>query len=184
MSLSPLVEGLKRVENKFDQVLSGSDRLAAEQTIQRLKVEIPELERQVAVKEAQINAIIPRESLHRVANGMTQTGSVILALLLMVYIFSWAGLFSDSPRIEHYLQLITTNWLPILLIGLVCLFLGSILTRASRAKRSVRLNPMHPNAYEQRMKAGNDEVARLKAELETRKQQLEQLHQYTAQRNN
>ncbi len=51
VSLAPVVEGLRRVENKFDHILSGSDRLAAEQTIQRLKNEIPQLEKQIAQKQ-------------------------------------------------------------------------------------------------------------------------------------
>ena len=184
VSLAPVVEGLKRVETKFDRVLTGSDRLAAEQTIQRLKAEIPELEKQVATREAQLQAIIPRQSLHRAAMGLTNIGSVAIALLFVVFIFSKVGLFEDFPEVERFLHLneLLQNWTIILLAGVGCILVGSILLRAARMKRTVRVNPKHMNAYEKRLQQENDELARLKAELEERKGQLEQLHRYTAER--
>lgn len=184
VSLAPVVEGLKRVETKFDQVLTGSDRLAAEQTIQRLKVEIPELERQVAAKESQIQAIIPRGLLHRLAYGMIQLGSFGFALLIVTFILDKAGFFVGFPKIESFLQAdgFMEKWTIAVVAALACILIGSLLDRASRVRKAVRSNSKHMSAYEKRIEQESAELARLKEELQQWKQQLEQLHRYTAER--
>jgi hypothetical protein len=184
VSLAPVVEGLKRVEAKFDQVLTGSDRLAAEQTIQRLKGEIPELEKQVKAKETLLNAILPRPGLHRAAIGLTNLGTLAIALVILVFIFFKTGIFEGVPAIERFLKANYTphNWIISIAAGLACILIGSILVRASRARRVVRVNPKHMNAFEKQLQQGTEELTRLKADLEARKQQLEQLHRYTAER--
>jgi ribosomal protein S27AE len=85
VSLQPVMEGLKRVENKFDHVLSGSDRMAAEQTIQRLNREIDELQKQISAKE---------EAITKAKSGNRSTwGSIIFLIVLgsIAVVF-----FSDS----------------------------------------------------------------------------------------
>jgi DNA-directed RNA polymerase subunit RPC12/RpoP len=184
ISLAPVLDGLKRVEGKFDQVLSGSDRLAAEQTIQRLKSEIADLEKKVTEKEASINTIVPRVSMHRLANSLIQIASIILAFFFFIFLAVKLSLFVDFPKIENFLQpdTLLKKWVIWVPIGVVIMLLASILQRASLAKRTVRVNPVHPNAYEKQVQEVSNEIEALKADLEERKNQLEQLHRYTTER--
>lgn len=184
VTLAPVMEGLKRVESKFDQVLSGSDHMAAEQTIQRLKAEMTDLEKQIAEKEAKIKTIIPRESLFRLAGGLVPIGSIILAFFFFILLAVKLAMFADFPKIENFLKpdVILGKWVIWVPVGAAILILASLLKRLSMAKRSVRVNLTNPNLYEKDVQEMTGELNALKTSLEERKQQLEKLHRYTVAR--
>lgn len=184
VSLAPVVEELKRVGTKFDQVLTGSDRLAAEQTIQRLKTEIPALEKQVAAKEAQMQAIVPRPFFYRLSMTLSQLGGFVFTIAILFYLFFKLDFFADLPAVDRFLKANVTveKLILVLATAFACILIGTLLTRLARAPRVVRANPVRPNAYEKRMQQENAELEKLKADLQKRKQQLEQLNQYTAER--
>lgn len=185
VSLTPVVEGLKRVETKFDQVLSGSDRMAAEQTIQRLKAEIPEMEKSIAAKEASLQAIIPRESMHRIGRSLISLGSPGIGLAIAVPLLT---LILKEELANTPLQAVIGRrgfLYGCLLFVTVCILLvivGSFLQRASLAPRAVRVDPKNPNPYELKVARARAEVDAIKAELQKKREQLEQLNHYTAER--
>jgi predicted RNA-binding Zn-ribbon protein involved in translation (DUF1610 family) len=185
VSLAPVVEELKRVGTKFDQVLTGSDRLAAEQTIQRLKVEIPDLEGKVAQKEAYIQAIIPRESLHRLGRALINFASTCFGLGLTISILlvifkeelqgSWVERFTKSQNLLYY-------GIVFIIICVLVSLLGSMFVRTSLIKRSKPAPGKRLSTYDVKVEQAQAELAQLQADLQKRKQQLEQLNQYTAER--
>ncbi len=158
VSLAPVVEGLKRVETKFDQVLSGSDRLAAEQTIQRLKTEIPELEKRVAEKELALKRLTPHPTMRGISISLMIFGATLLLMFLI------------NPGNEDYFSPIV--WWAICggFFGIMSIIAGlTMLVSATGGKK---------DAIE-KVKA---ELTQLQADLQNRRQQLEQLHHYTAER--
>jgi predicted RNA-binding Zn-ribbon protein involved in translation (DUF1610 family) len=156
VSLAPVVEGLKRVEGKFDQVLTGSDRLAAEQTIQRLKAEITDLTQTIAGKEVALKTLGPH------------TGGLVASI-----IFSVIGSFITLCMI---LQLLIYNrewW--VWVVGWISFSfaVGGIIGLPTSV-----FTPRKKAAYEY----AKAELAQLQANLQSRRQQLAQLHRYTAER--
>jgi ribosomal protein S27E len=160
-SLSPVVESLKRVETKFDQVLTGSDRIAAEQTIQRLKREIPELEKQVAAKELEYKEA-SRNSLRNIGNITGLIG--IFLFLLMSYLAANDMIYDRGDFFKA-----------LIIFSIICLIMGLICITISASQQ---YKAKHATKSEQ-VKA---ELTRLQENLQNYKQQLEQLHRYTAER--
>lgn len=147
VSLAPVVEGLRRVENKFDHILSGSDRLAAEQTLQRLNSEIPELEKKIAEKELILKTYSP---------GIQSCG-IALSMLAML-----------SCTLLAFL--IGFDYFYLYLVPLVMLILGLVILQSA--------GTTDKKTYE----VAKIELPKLKTELQNRKQQASQLHNYTVER--
>jgi predicted RNA-binding Zn-ribbon protein involved in translation (DUF1610 family) len=157
VSLAPVVEGLKRVETKFDQVLSGSDRLAAEQTIQRLKEEIQALAAQVSAKE------------QFVQGNSTKTGSIVGSIICMV--LSLPGCLASTLVFggsDEYMRWM--GWCVVFFAFLM--FLGGLIWLIEQTSSKTT----------QQVQKAKAELAQLRADLQNRRQQLEQLHRYTAER--
>jgi len=126
VSLVPVVEGLKRVETKFDSVLSGSDRMASEQTIQRLKAEIPELEEEIAAKEQIIKENSPSRS--GVFWGII---TIIIGIIGAVAVSRIASIHPDDSWIP-FLALVCVAQIPLIIMGI-----GGI--RSSKDSKSKRV---------------------------------------------
>ncbi len=166
VSLAPVVEGLKQVAARFDQALTGSDRAAAEQTIQRLKGEIKDLEAQIEGKKVEV---------HQAAG---QAGKVLLSILLYIIVIAF-GLVAAFIFLGLIISLLSgerENFLyGIAGLGLVAITIFILgISGLKKIKRSPR--------RKERVEAKQAELAKLEASLQDRKDQLEQLHRYTVQR--
>ena len=155
VSLAPVMEGLKRVEGKFDQVLTGSDRLAAEQTIQRLKEEIQALTIQVAEK-TQYVASNSKGSL---------VGWIILLVGSLPVCIASSHVFNADDRYIHWM-----GWC--FVVGAVLMLMSGLIGVLVQTSKEQR----------QQVQQAKADLARMQADLQNRRQQLEQLHRYTAER--
>jgi predicted RNA-binding Zn-ribbon protein involved in translation (DUF1610 family) len=172
VSLAPVVDGLKQVVSKFDQALAGSDRMAAEQTIARLKKEIPELERQVNIAQERYRSASRVSS----SGGLSKT---ILWLGIAALVISFGGMciaaaaFSESN--SDLYQNISDRLLYFFIAGVPLIVIGGIasLTARSRKRRQARAGVVE--------QAGA-ELSACQAELDERRRQLAQLQRYTAER--
>jgi DNA-directed RNA polymerase subunit RPC12/RpoP len=171
ISLAPVVDGLKRVESKFDQVLMGSDRMAAEQTIRRLKEEIQELEQEITRQENHIRSM-PHPSTNTSGEWLKWVG-VTGALLIFISLFLMLAL-SKGATIIHLLSI---NTLSIIYFSafLICLIFINIGRRSAGSKK-------RKIEYEQRLEQARSALAKSQTELLERKQQLAQLQKYTVGR--
>lgn len=142
VSLAPVVEGLKRVENKFDQILSGSDRMAAEQTIQRLKSEISQLEKQIAQKQKYLNK---------------RMNIVVYLFFIIVGVILFLGWLRAPDTLSG------------LLFSMVFGIVGGI-------GAIVSLGNIH------KFKKAQEELLKFEKNLQSRKQELDNLHRYTVER--
>lgn len=173
VSLTPVVEGIKRVEQKFDHVLSGSDRLAAEQTIQRLKNEIIDLEKVVEQKQAAFNVletqleIIPGKKLVRTGIWLMIPQTIIFFLL--------AGLFFGGLYIDVLGYISIAIMVISFISGLICIIVGSARNhKAKNQKRMIEKEALLAKAHE--------EMDQAKAHLKDHQKRLEDLHRYTTER--
>lgn len=175
VSLAPVVEGLKRVESKFDQVLNGSDRIAAEQTIQRLKGEIGSLEQKIGEKQDYLKSNTPRRGLYTLG-VLTLAFSVIAfplgshVLYYEMYDFVNELLF-NTPFFCEESQFV--GWCCValcVLIGVILISNSKVGSRASQKKAAERMANVRA------------ELAQLEGELQERRQRLAQLNRYTTER--
>ncbi|GAP12709.1 protein containg zinc-ribbon domain [Longilinea arvoryzae] len=175
VSLAPVVEGLKRVETKFDQVLTGSDRMAAEQTIQRLKNETRSLEQQIQEKQGYLKSITPQKSLYTL--GVLFMAFAVLAyplgshvLYYKIYNFINHLLF-NTPFFAEESQFV--GWSCVIF----CVLIAVILISSSKVKPLA--GKKKAADLEEKTRA---ELEQLKTELQERRQQLAQLNRYTTER--
>ena len=169
VSLAPVMEGLNRVEGKFDQVLTGSDRMAAEHTINRLKAEIPELENRIAQKEVQVKNFGSRNiksgliiSIILVVVGCIMTLCITVQLGMMFnsyYAMDWGD-------VEWWVWVVGLFGVSFALAGLIGLF-----QYAMSRKR-----------WKETYEKARAELAQLKQDLKDRRRHLEELHHYTVER--
>ncbi len=180
VSLAPVVEGLKRVETKFDQVLIGSDRAAAEQTILRLKGEISQAEKEIATWNDNIRM---------------QSYSFALPLFFIIFgvgmiLFSrrpylgnfsaflgsfnfWTQLFWEDPSSAAFVAFPSGSfWLFVLGFGgIFAIFIGIKTLMDKTSKKG-----------KQRLQYAKSSLAQWQAYLQQHEQQLADLHRYTAER--
>lgn len=182
VSLAPVVEGLKRVETKFDQVLIGSDRAAAEQTILRLKGEISQAEKEIAAW----NDIIRAQS-YSFAMPITfiifGIGVILFSRRPFLGSFSaflgsfnfWTQLFVDPSSASWEGSAVFPSggiWLPMLgIVGIFAIF-GGIKTLMDKTSKKGK----------QRLQYAKSNLAQWQAYLQQHEQQLADLHRYTAER--
>lgn len=155
VSLAPVLEGLKRVEGKFDQVQVSSDRLAAEQTLQRLRAEVVKIEKQAAEKDL----------------FLRMNGTAVNALIGPIVLMTIGVL---TPVVGLIISFITDE--PVLI--LVTLFIGGFLLFGGVIGLIIELNSKKRRQVTQ----AKDALARLQAELQNHHQQIERLHRFTADR--
>jgi predicted RNA-binding Zn-ribbon protein involved in translation (DUF1610 family) len=155
VSLAPVVEGLKRVETKFDQVLTGSDRLAAEQTIQRLKDEIQALTTQMAEKAQYIQG----------NSKGSLVGWIILLVGSLPVCLASSFIFNADDRYIRWM-----GW---------CFVVGAVLMLMSGL---IAVLVQTSKEQKQQVQQAKADLAQMQADLQNRRQQLEQLHRYTAER--
>jgi len=157
VSLAPVVEGIQRVESKFNSILNGSEKSAAEQTIQRLKSEISEIENKIKEKEGFITN-------HKPAHGVFFGGLVYIALAIIIF----------TPVYKIVLSIKGYDFLPWLLLSIpIGFFFTGIRMLTGHASNT---------RAQKQVKATQSEVENLKANLEQRQKQLEDLHQFTIKR--
>lgn len=175
VSLAPVVEGLKRVESKFDQVLSGSDRIAAEQTIQRLKGEIHALEEKIREKQDYLKANTPRRGLYTL--GVLSLAFSIIAFPLGRSVVYYMiddfvdDLLFNTPFFAEESQFV--GWCCValcVLIGIILISNSKVGSRASQKKAAERMANVRA------------ELAQLETDQRERRQQLAQLDRYTTER--
>jgi predicted RNA-binding Zn-ribbon protein involved in translation (DUF1610 family) len=159
ISLSPVVEGLKRVEGKFDQVLTGSDRMAAEQTIQRLKAEMPEYERRFAYW----NTLMDCEPKKPISKAW-----IVICSILAIITGPFFILFTVMNIVVSYA---TVTVIFNILLGIFFISSIIVLIRGKQIKKKLEKLPLVQQQYQE-----------AEAELRNRKDQLAQLHRYTAER--
>jgi len=180
VSLAPVVEGLKRVEAKVDQALTGSDRSAAEQTIQRLKTEILVIEKDITEKEKAIKRPAPKKWLRTLALLIGISGIFVSAYHIgnlfgdTLHSISVWGQYWQYPSYragvvkEIYWDAIP-HLFPALCYSAITI-VAWIIEKANSPKSARKL---------ERVK---EELDTARIELQKRKEQLAQLHQYTAER--
>lgn len=169
ISLAPMVESLKRVEGKFDQVLSGSDRAVAEKTIQRLKDEMPAFERSVAQKQSELknNSRKPKNVLP----------TILISIPIPALLFLAGGCvfgIIDDPSAGVGVIIL---WISVILISL-----GLIVLCVKGIGKIWRRKYPYSEAQQQRIDKIQEELDKAQVELSTRREQLAKLHQYTAER--
>lgn len=175
VSLAPVVEGLKRVETKFDQVLTGSDRIAAEQTIQRLKNEAGSLEDQIRTKQDLLKSITPRK-------GPYTLGVLLIGFSLFAYFLGSHELYYtiddfvddllfNTPFFAEESQFV--GWC----CAILCIVIGILLISSSKVK--LLAGKKKAAKLQENTRA---EIAHLETELHQRKHQLAQLNRYTTER--
>lgn len=175
ISLTPVVEGIKRVEQKFDHVLSGSDRMAAEQTITRLKDEIANLETSCQKIQSEYDSM---QSAMKKApgNGLRIIGLILLPIFFLVI---WAaGSLYDSAYtdFQYYFSIILfVIGFGCLLAGIICIIVGS--ERFSKYRQSIRTQE---NDHLKEKKLA--ELEQAQTQLADHKKRLEDLHRYTTER--
>lgn len=175
VSLAPVVEGLKRVETKFDQVLTGSDRIAAEQTIQRLKNEIGSLEQQLQEKQAYLKSITPQKSFYTL--GVLFMAFAVLAYPLGSHVLYYKiynfidDLLFNTPFFAEESQFV--GWCCVIL----CVLIAVILISASKMRPLAGKKKAAELQEKTRL-----ELTQLEKELQERRQQLAQLNRYTTER--
>ena len=157
VSLEPVLEGIKRVETKFDNLLSGSDKMAAEKTIQRLKSEITELEKKINERETFI-----------AANKPSKVNVVMGIIFFLLALASIPIIGSMVDKLEY------GGWayyiFCIFPIGLV---IGGIwLITGSAATKNKKLTIQNAQA----------DLSEIQSSLINRRKQLEELHHFTTQR--
>lgn len=160
LSLAPVVESFNKVAGKFDQVLSGSDRLAAEQTITRLKAEMPAFE--FRVKNAQEK--YDRE-LNKKPSKFLKLILYLLSIFSILYILIViiGTIFSGTPPMEVIV-------LAIVAVVLLAFSRAGITAMKKKADNQARILSL------------KDDLEQALKEYQERKNQLEQLHRYTAER--
>ena len=159
-TLTPVVESIKRVEGKFEQMLSGSDRIAAEQTIERLKKEMPAFEFRAKDLELKYNRELKKKP-SKLLIGLL----VLLIFISSAYAFIVVigTLFEGIPPEE------------VIIVLLFSLFIFAVSVWGLRSIRRKAKNKEH-------IKVLQNELEKAQQEYQTRKNQLEQLHRYTAER--
>jgi len=160
VTLTPVVEGIKRVEGKFDQILTGSDRMAAEQTIQRLKVEMPEYEARVKNLQDKYNHEVNKKPFNNFIKFILYFVSILCIIYMLIFVI---GSFIEPPPTPVIVIMVVATTLLIICISII---------------KKMRQNEKNPT----KILAINGELDQAKKEYQERKNQLEQLHRYTAQR--
>lgn len=160
VSLAPVVESFKKVAGKFDQVLSGSDRLAAEQTITRLKSEMPGFEIRVNTAQEKYNRELYKKP-SRFFKFILYFLSILSILYILIVIIG--TIFSSTPPTE------------VIVLAIVAVIL-LVLTRAGFIAMKKKSN------NQARILFLKGELELAKKEFQERKNQLDQLHRYTAER--
>lgn len=175
VSLAPVVEGLKRVESKFDQVLSGSDRIAAEQTIQRLKGEIGSLEQKIREKQDYLKSNTPKRGLYTL--GILSLAFAVIAYPLGSHVLYYRmdnfvdDLLFNTPFFCEESQFVGGCCVVLcVLIGVILISNSKVGSRASQKKAAERMENVRA------------ELAQLEGELQQRRQQMAQLNRYTTER--
>jgi DNA-directed RNA polymerase subunit RPC12/RpoP len=171
VSLAPVVEGIKRVEDKFDHALIGADRMAAEQTIQRLKNELPALERQYDQDRTAYNLL---ETQLNLKPGKKRVSFGILALFLAFAIPLFFGILTSTGDVEngHYSLIAFVVLLP---VGLICTISGAAKKRQSAM--AIRLAEQ-----EGKLEKAREAMNNSKTLVEDHKKRLDTLHRYTTER--
>ncbi len=170
VSLAPVVEGMKRVEEKFDRALIGADRMAAEQTIQRLKNELVGLERQAALDQAEVN-FIQSQVINEPGKKLFHFG--LWAIFLSFGIPIFAGILTTTAGLtDGQYSLIALLLLP---IGIGCVIAGL----SGKNKTAGEILLAEHKAKLEKAKAAMQRSQEL---VEDHKKRLEDLHRYTTER--
>ncbi|MDO8970811.1 MAG: zinc ribbon domain-containing protein, partial [Saprospiraceae bacterium] len=127
ISLAPVVEGIKRVEEKFDHALIGADRMAAEQTIQRLKNELPGLEKELQQKQSAYS-ILEKQVKIKPGKALIILGIILIFGFLIFGIM--AGLSYQERHYELY-DLLTVVAIISPAVGIVFVIAGAVKNRKS-----------------------------------------------------
>ncbi len=162
ISLAPVVDSINKVAGKFDQVLSGSDRMAAEQTIKRLKTEMPEYEYRLKICQEKYNREVNRKP-GKFGKLILNLVSILCSLwVLLVFI---GFLFTKDEPVPP--EVILT-----FIIAVVLLVLSRIGIKAMKKKAD----------NSEIVLSRRNELDKAQKEYQERKYQLDQLHRYTAER--
>lgn len=169
VSLSPVLEGLKRVEGRFDQVLTSSDRMAAEQTVRRLLTEIPDLQNRIAQQETQVRNYGTRNV--RKALALSIIIAVIGCIMSLCFTVQVVDLYSrvgslDFGDVEWWGWVVGLLGISFALGG----FIGLIVYLMSL------------KGWKETHEKALAELAQLRQGLQDRQQHLEQLRRYTVER--
>jgi len=162
ISLAPIVDSINKVAGKFDQVLSGSDRMAAEQTIKRLKTEMPEYENRMRICQEKYNREVNRKP--------SKFGKIILnlvSILCMIWILLViiGILFTSDEPVPP--EVIVTVIIAVFLLVLSRIGIRAMKKKADNSEIILSLR---------------NELDKVQKEYQERKNQLDQLHRYTAER--
>ena len=162
ISLAPIVDSINKVAGKFDQVLSGSDRMAAEQTIKRLKTEMPEYENRMRICQEKYNREVNRKP--------SKFGKIILnlvSILCMIWILLViiGILFTSDEPVPP--EVIVTVIIAVFLLVLSRIGIRAMKKKADNSEIILSLR---------------NELDKAQKEYQERKNQLDQLHRYTAER--
>ena len=171
VSLSPVVEGIKRVEDKFDRALIGADRMAAEQTIQRLKNELPAFERDFQEKQA-IYATLQKQRIPKPSKSMIPLGIVLILGFFGIGILSGLSYQSRNYELADFLKVIA---IISPFVGVLFVIIGAVRNRKSRAME-------YQSGHLAKLENARIEMDSARTRLEDQKKRLEDLHRYTTER--
>lgn len=170
VSLAPVVEGIKRVEEKFDHAMIGADRMAAEQTIQRLKNELPGLMKQYDQDRTAFN-LLASQFIEKPGTSLVTFGKRVMIISIVVPLFMlFLSTFARFPSREW--SMIALFLFP---IGLICTITGSAKNRKSAVS-------MRVVEYEGKLQKAREVMERSGALVEDHKRRLDELHRYTTER--
>jgi hypothetical protein len=186
ISLTPIVEGMKRVEQKFDHILNGSDRMAAEQTIQRLKAEMADLQRLYSEKKASLslaeknfgnNVNYSKEDFTDKSKfGKKNTTYGILLCLPIPIVFTILGTLSDTRLNSSFLStLFAMLMIFSFLTGIVLIIVGSV----TKSKTNKQLKAIKNGEILRNL---GSEIVQIEDQLKDYKKRLEDLNRYTTER--
>lgn len=204
ISLTPVLEGIKRVEQKFDHVLIGSDRIAAEQTIQRLKTEIVNLQKGCDHKRnelAELERKFGKESnyanlelLEPYKKNKTRNLLGLLFLIPIPIIFFAIAIFSATRPFFEWATHLELWKLAIagyshhsilfvfFALAIISLFAGIILLKLEMAQKNKSKRNARDLERKQLFQKKHEELDLAEAQLLDYQKKLEDLHRYTTER--
>ena len=204
VSLTPVLEGIKRVEQKFDHVLLGSDRIAAEQTIQRLKTEIANLQKGYDQKRNELSELERKfgkesnysnlELLGPYKKNKTRNLLGLLFLIPTPIVFLAFAIFSATRPFFEWathlelwkLALAGYSHHSLLFVffalATISFFAGIILLKLESAQKNKSKRNARDFERKQLFQKKHEELDQAEAQLLDYKKRLEDLHRYTTER--
>jgi hypothetical protein len=169
VTLSPVIEGLQKVVSKIDQAIMGSDRQAAEQTITRLKNEVPAIQDQIKEKEKWLQTFAANEkkSKNKRRSGLFLT---IYGFFLIMFFVIYSIQCSATPS---YCNSSSTRAI-FGISGLFIVVIGVVLLIKKDAGKT--------NANKTQSELVSSELSQLKQTLQNHLASIEELNQFTTKR--